>query len=235
MNSLYLLLLALLVLFSWVGNIYALPLPDGSVCPNLLSEESVRWFVRHSIDNVSEAPFVEALLALIIIGSLRSSGLLAALIHRVPSDARRYRYALRTALAVLAIGVCIVLVGITPGGNLRSVTGHVAGGPFASGWLFLLAQVVGVPSIVYGYMSGHWRNGREIFIGLSSEIASCASYFVTLVIASQLVAAVQYIRLFELLAVSPIVRHVIVALVYAIPLIVLLVINNFINESSSTK
>lgn len=235
MSSLYLLLLAIVVLFSWVGSIYALLLPDGSVLPNLLSEESVRWFVRHSIGNVSAAPLVEVLLVLIVIGALRSSGLFSALVHCTSLDIRRHRHALYTALAVLAVCLCLVLLGILPGGNLLSVTGHVAGGPFASGWLFLFALVASVPSLVYGRMSGQWRNAKEVFAGISSEIASCASYFVTLVIASQLVAAIQYIRLFELLGVAYAMQGIIVALVYIVPLIVLLVMNNSIYESSSTE
>lgn len=235
MSSLYLLLIAVIVLFSWVGSIYALTLPDGSMIPNLLSEESVRWFVRHSIDNVSAAPLVEALLALIAIGALRSSGLLTALIHYTSLDVRRHRHALYTALAVLAVCLCLVLMGIAPGGNLLSVTGHIAGGPFASGWLFLLTLVASVPSIVYGCMSGQWRNAKELFAGLSSEIASCASYFVTIVVASQLVAVMQYVRLFELLGISYAMQSIIVALVYAIPFIFLIVTNTSVNESSSIE
>ena len=221
MSSLYLLLIAVIVLFSWVGSIYALTLPDGSMIPNLLSEESVRWFVRHSIDNVSAAPLVEALLALIAIGALRSSGLLTALIHYTSLDVRRHRH--------------LVLMGIAPGGNLLSVTGHIAGGPFASGWLFLLTLMASVPSIVYGCMSGQWHNAKELFAGLSSEIASCASYFVTIVVASQLVAVMQYVRLFELLGISYAMQSIIVALVYAIPFIFLIVTNTSVNESSSIE
>ena len=210
MSSLYLLLIAVIVLFSWVGSIYALTLPDGSMIPNLLSEESVRWFVRHSIDNVSAAPLVEALLALIAIGALRSSGLLTALIHYTSLDVRRHRHALYTALAVLAVCLCLVLI-------------------------FLLTLVASVPSIVYGCMSGQWHNAKELFAGLSSEIASCASYFVTIVVASQLVAVMQYVRLFELLGISYAMQSIIVALVYAIPFIFLIVTNTSVNESSSIE
>lgn len=235
MTNLYFLLLVVVVLFSWVGSIYALPLPDGSVLPNLLSEESVRWFVRHSIDNVSEAPFVEVLLSLFLVGALRSSGLFSALVHRTSLDIRRNRHALYIALAVLVVCLLVVLLGILPGGNLLSVTGYVAGGPFAAGWLFLLTSVMSVTCVVYGRMSGQWRNSRDVFTGLSSEIASCASYFVTLVVASQLVAAMQFVRLPELLGISYTVQRILVALVYIIPLIVLFVTNKSTHESSSTE
>lgn len=235
MTNLYLLLLLVVVLFSWVGSVYALLLPDGSVLPNLLSEEGVRWCVRHSIDNISAAPFVEVLLVLIVIGALRSSGLWSALFHRSSLIERRHRHALYVAFVVWLGCLCLVLWGVLPGGNLLSVTGHVAGGPFASGWLYLFTLVTSVPCIVYGRMSGLWRNSKEVFVGLSSVIASCASYFVTLVVASQLVAAMQYIRLPELLGISYAVQRILAVLIYIIPLIVLLVTDKSIYESSSIE
>lgn len=235
MNSLYLLLIAIVVLFSWVGSAYTLPLPDGGVLPNLLSGEGMRWFVRHSVDNIAAAPLVEVLLVLISASALHSSGLFDAMIHRERHTARRDRHALRIALVVLVICACVVLWGITPGGNLLGVTGHIAGGPFSTGWLFLLTLVVSLPSIVYGWMSGNWHGKREVFAGLSSKIASYAGYFVTLMLASQLVAIVQYMRLFELCGVSYTVQRVIVACVYGVPLIVSFITKNFIHDTSSTE
>lgn len=218
MNSLYLLLIAVLVLFSWVGSIYGLLLPDGTILPNLLSEESVRWFVRHSIGNIASAPFVEILLVLIVIGALRSSGLLSAAARRTPYTGR-HRYALRTAIAIFVIGVVLLVVNIVPGGNLLSVTGHVAKGPFAQGWLFLLAIIICIPCIVYGCMSGQWRNERDVLVGFSTEIVRCADCLVTCMVASQLVATIRYVRLFELLGSTHVLMTLTEVLVYALPFV----------------
>lgn len=235
MNSLYLLLIAIVVLFSWLGSAYALPLPDGGVLPNLLSGEGMRWLVRHSVDNIAAAPLVEVLLVLISAGALHSSGLFDAMIHRERHTVRRDRHALRIALVVLVICACVVLVSIAPGGNLLGVTGHIAGGPFSTGWLFLLTLVVTLPSIVYGWMNGNWHGEREVFAGLSSKIASYAGYFVTLVLASQLVAIVQYVRLFDLCGVSYTVQRVFVACIYCVPLIFSFITKNFIHDTSSIE
>lgn len=218
MNSLYLLLLAVLVLFSWVGSIYGLTLPDGTMLPNLLSEESVRWFVRHSIGNIAAAPFVEILLVLIMIGALQSSGLLSATLRCMPNTGR-HRYALRTAVAIFVVGVVLLVVNIAPGGNLLSVTGHVAKGPFAQGWLFLLTIIIGIPCIVYGCMSGQWRNERDVLVGLSSEIVRCADCLVTCIVASQLVATMRYIRLFDLMGSTQVLATLTEVLVYALPFV----------------
>lgn len=215
---LYLLLIVALVLFSWVGSIYGLLLPDGTMLPNILSEESVRWFVRHSIDNIAAAPFVEILLVLISISALRSSRFMAAAFHQKQLT-RRHRYALRTSLVVFAVCLCALLLGIAPGGNLLSVTGHIAGGPFSSGWLFLLAVVICLPCIIYGRMSGQWHTEKEILVGLSAEIVRCADCFVTCIVASQLVATMRYVCLFDLLGWSDTLITLTETIVYALPFI----------------
>lgn len=234
MNSIYLVLIVILVLFSWVGSVYGLLLPDGTLLPNLLSEEGVRWFVRHSMDNVSAAPFVEVLLVLLAVGSLRSSGLWHALWHRT-GLVQRQRHALLVALGVMVVCIGIVLAGIVPGGNLLSVTGHIAGGPFAAGWPFLLTLVIVFPCIVYGKMCGQWHTSKELYAGLASSVVSHAGYFITLVVVSQLVAAMRYVRLFQLLGLSSVMQTFCIGLIYAIPLIFLFVTNKTPHDTSSIE
>lgn len=234
MSSVYLLLFVVLVLFSWVGSVYGLMLPDGSLMPNLLSEEGVRWFVRHSMDNISAAPFAEVVLGLLALGAFRSSGLWHALWHR-SQLLQRQRHALLVSLAVMAACAFVVVWGIIPGGNLLSVTGRLSGGPFASGWPFLLWLVVIVPCIVFGKMCGQWRTTNELYAGLTSAIVSYANYFVALVIASQLVAGMHYVRLFYLIGLSPTMQNLCIGLIYAIPLITLFVTNKFQYDTSSTE
>ena len=231
----YLLLIVFLVLFSWAGNIYGVTLSDGTLLPNLLSQEGIRWLVRHSIDNISAAPLAEVLLALILIGALRSSGLWSSLVHRESRSIQRTRHALHMALILFAACILAVLIGITPGGNLLSVTGHIAGGPFASGWLFLLTLTGIAPCILFGYMSDQWHTREELFIGITSEITSCTCYLVTLIVASQLIAMVRYIHLFELLKASSITQDIIETLVYIPPLIALYIKKHFTHDTSSAE
>lgn len=234
MSSVYLLLFVILVLLSWVGSVYGLTLPDGSLMPNLLSEEGVRWFVRHSMDNISAAPFAEVALGLIAVGALRGSGLWYALWHR-SQVVQRHRHALLISLLVMTICALVVVWGILPGGNLLSVTGHLFGGPFGSGWPFLLWLVMIVPCIVFGKISGQWHTTDELYEGLTSAIVSYANYFVTLVVASQLIAGMHYVRLFYLLGLSSVMQNLCFGLIYAIPLIILFVTNKSQNDTSSAE
>ena len=234
MSSIYLLLFIVLVLFSWIGSVYGLMLPDGSLMPSLLSDEGVRWFVRHSMDNVSAAPFAEAVLGLLAVGALHDSGLWYALWHR-SQLVQRQRHALLVSLVIMAVGVLIVLFGVIPGGNLLGVTGHLSGGPLASGWPFLLSLIITIPCIVYGKMCGQWRTANELYAGLSSAIASYANYFITIIVASQLVAGIHYVGLFYLIGLSPTMQSLCVGLIYAIPLITLFVTKKLQYDTSSTE
>ena len=234
MSSIYLLLFIVLILFSWVGSVYGLMLPDGSLMPNLLNDEGVRWFVRHSMDNISSAPFAEVMLGLLAVGALHDSGLWYALWHR-SQLVQRQRHALIASWVVMAACGLIVLLGIIPGGNLLSVTGHLSGGPFASGWPFLVSLIIIIPCIVYGKMCGQWRTANELYSGLTSAIVSYANCFITIVVASQLVAGIHYVGLFCLLGLSSTMQSLCVGLIYAIPLITLFVTKKLQNDTSSTE
>lgn len=232
-SMLYLLLFVALVVFSWVANIYGLTLPSGSLVPSLFSEESVRWFVRHGVDNVSAAPLGQVLLVLLAMGALRSSGLMTSLRKGAILD-QRQRHARRVSLIVCSICILFVVLGILPGGNLLGVTGHITGGPFAAGWLFISSLIVVLSSIVYGVMCEHWHFGADLFTDIAVGMGVYSNYFFVLVVASQLVAAVGYVQLFDLLRMSPVAQNILVSLVYVLPLVLLIIKNEFLYESSAT-
>lgn len=233
MTSLYLLFIGILVLFSWVGSVCGLTLPDGELIPNLLSPESLRWFVRHGIDHIEVSPLVELLLGLIVIGALRSSGLLLAIVSCASLN-RRQRHALIISLGLLGGELLLLAFGVLPGGNLLSITGHLHGSPLAQGWLFVLLLIVSVPCIVYGKMSGVWPPGDNIVPKLTSEIARCSSYVVVCIVVSQFMACVNYIRLFDLLAWGHSMNLIFEVLAYSVPLIVSFLTDHSVHESFST-
>ena len=75
----------------------------------------------------------------------------------------------------------------------------------------------------------------ELYAGLVSAITSYASYFITLIVASQLVAAMHYVRLFYLIGFSSTMQDLCIGLIYAIPLIILFVTNKLRYDTSSTE
>ena len=229
MSILYLIILVFLVLFSWIGSVYGLMLPNGVLIPNLLGADSIRYFVRHSIEHIAAAPFVEVILLFIMISAVEQSGLWCYFSNAVrertlPTLTRRQSYAMRVSFIVFVICLIIVAMGfIGPQGNLLSVTGHVAGGPFAQGWLPLFCVCVFLPCICYGWLSGIWSSERAVLSAMAVSITRYSSYFVTLVVASQLMAAVRYLQLFDFLSWGDTALSICSILVYGLPLLLLLI------------
>ena len=225
-TTIYICLLLVLVFVSWIASIYGFMLPNGAVMPSLLSADSMRWFVRHSMEIIEAAPLAQVLLILLMVGTIRSCGLIRYVAHlmrehRALPLVHRQKHATRIALLVFGVFVALVLSGIlTPDGNLLSVTGHIAGGPFSRGWLFLLCLVVCVPCLVYGRLSDLWHTEYELLGFLTSEIARCSGYFVTLVVAALFMAALHYVGLFELLEWSDSVVAIFSMVLYGLPLAV---------------
>lgn len=225
-TSIYICLLLVLVFFSWIASIYGIVLPDGEVMPSLLSADSLRWFVRHSMEIIAAAPLAQVLLVMLMVGAVRSCGLIRYVGHLVREHktlplVHRQRHALRIALLVFGVCVAMVLSGIVaPGGNLLSVTGHIVGGPLSRGWLFLLCPVVCVPCLIYGRLSGLWRTEYELLGFLTSEIARCSGYFVTLVVAALVMAALHYVGSFELLGWGDSAISIFSLVLYGLPLAV---------------
>lgn len=225
-TTIYICFLLVLVFVSWIASIYGLMLPNGAVMPSLLSADSMRWFVRHSMEIIEAAPLAQVLLILLMVGTIRSCELIRYVAHLMREHkalplVHRQKHATRIALLVFGVFVALVLSGIlTPDGNLLSVTGHIAGGPFSRGWLFLLCLVVCVPCLVYGRLSDLWHTEYELLGFLTSEIARCSGYFVTLVVAALFMAALHYVGLFELLGWSDSVVAIFSMVLYGLPLAV---------------
>ena len=225
-TTIYICLLLVLVFVSWIASIYGVVLSNGEVMPSLLSADSLRWFVRHSMEIIAAAPLAHVLLILLMVGTVRSCGLLRYVVHLMREHkalplVHRQKHALRIALLVFGVFVALVLSGIlTPDGNLLSVTGHIVGGPLSRGWLFLLCLVVCVPCLIYSRLSDLWHTEYELLGFLTSEIARCSGYFVTLVVAALFMAALHYIGLFELLGWSDSAISIFSLMLYGLPLAV---------------
>lgn len=218
----YLLLLLSVALGSWVCSVYALSSADGVAVVNMLDAVGVRWMVRHSMEYIAGAPFVEVVLVLLMIGAVKQCGLgecfpLWGDKRRMSALSKRQSYALYGALGIAVSLFAVVLLGVLPPGrNLLSVTGHFSGSPLAAGWLFLLCMLVCIPCLCYGWLSDMWRSERDVLRALSSEVSRCSGYFVTLVVAAILMAALQYTQLLNMVGWAD-GSSVIAAVLYGLP------------------
>lgn len=181
----------LLILFSWIGNAYSLPLES------LLSADGIRWMVSRMMEHFADAPLAECVLFLLAGGVLNECGIL-------PTGKRHYSLKqkrglwLTLGLAVL-VSVMFCVVFLYPSGLLLSVRGEMADSPFMEGLPCLLMVFVILLSNFYGLVSGRFLSGKDAVAAHLGWIRRGASFFFTAFFYSQWVAVVNYSHVMDLL------------------------------------
>lgn len=97
--------------------------------------------------------------------------------------------ALRAAIMVGLLIVCLVLYGLIPEqGFLRHPeTGDIIKSPFMSGLIALIALTAGLMGSIYGWVSGHFRSHLDIIQSMEKTISVMATYIVLMFFAAQFV------------------------------------------------
>ena len=189
-TTLYVLLLLTAVVASWLVGLYGVDSVNS-----LLSGEGVRWWMRSVLPAFAASPIGEVLLVLFTLGAVRSTS------PRMKSDVQQVNKSTSirawvVAGLVLAVLVSLVVWGVMSG-TLLSVTGRWAHSPLQAGWLPVLALLVGIPCLCFALTNGTLTSGPEVLHAISSEVKRCAPAFVTLFVAAQLVAVLNYSHLPE--------------------------------------
>lgn len=202
----YLILLVAVILLSWVGGIYGIRSTQGGTgLRSLLDTQGLRWLVSNSVAAMSAAPVGNALLIVSGIGIVSRCGVIGVLSRLFRGDGISYkeRSAL-TASAVLFLLVFFILLWgiIGPNRTLLSLTGSVSYGPLPDGGVFLLFLLFALPAIMYGFIAVRFRDVDDMLEAAAALSGRVASFFLTLLVASQLLAAVQYSGLDKMLGIG---------------------------------
>ena len=217
----YLILLVMTILISWIGSVVEIRTMGRSGVPllrSLLSEQGIRWFIRNAAACMGSAPAGEALMILVAIGAGKESGLFRAMTHSMTLSPKE-RVSLVISLISFALFIVSILFGLFSGSNLLlGVTGTLKGGPLAQGAVFMLMLAVLLPSLIYGISTDTFHTVRECVDALSSMISVAASFLLTMLVAAQLIETVRYTHIDSLLGISPGLMSVLSFLVYWVPL-----------------
>ena len=210
---LYVLLLLLVALLSWVGSIYAWGLES------LLDAEGVRWMCIHMLDNVRQSPWLEIAMALAVCGQFIESGLPAVFTPRFwqrRSRTLKKMRALQITIAVLAVMVVLFVLSLTGASPLMSALGQFTLSPLFFGLYPISLMVLLVLSTTYGLASGRFYSVGDVVRSLVSLPVAVAPFFVTLFLAAQLMGCIRYVWS---LPVDTPVDILLSLLLYGIPLI----------------
>lgn len=126
-------------------------------------------------------------------------------LHQLTSLNAKESKALKAASWVLvALVVLLVVAAAVPGSLLRnSETGSLTNGsPFIDGIVVILAVLFFIPSVVYGRMSGTYKNEKDVCAQLEKNMSTMGAYIALIFVAAQFINYFAYSKLGTILAIS---------------------------------
>jgi len=217
----YLILLLLVILASWIGSIIEIRRVGGNselLLRSVLGESGVRWAVRSAASSLSLAPVGNALMLFIAVGAGRGSGLFRAL-SRLRSLSPKESTAFYISLVVLAIYILLIILGVYAGSHLLlGITGTLKGSPLYDGFMFLVMLAVCLPSLVYGLSTETFRTAADCVDAFCTILPPLAHFLVTMLIAAQFLQTLEYTNIDVLLGITENAMRIISFLVYWLPL-----------------
>ena len=185
---------ACLVIGSWVGSLYELPVR------NMLSPEGIRWLLQSLLPNAEASPWLTLFVLIIGLGVLRESGLLQVFFQVRPfrrAKTGRLSPKRRQALFLAIVFEVFYVVALCVGTFSRyeillGVTGTLERSPFLAGWPLLVAVGLILPGGIYGLASGKFRGLIDWFRSFSALFVPMAGFFVYVFCVSQLLAMFSY-------------------------------------------
>lgn len=191
----YIIILLLTILVSWIGSILEIGSMSGNselAIHSVLGVSGIRWAVRSAASSMSEAPIGQALMIFVAIGAGRGSGLFRA-VSNLTGLSPKERLAFIISMSVLTVYTLLIVMGIFSGSHLLlGITGTLAGSPLVDGFVFLAMLGVCLPALVYGLSTDTFNTSMDCVESFCRIMPAAAQFLVTMLIASQLIATLQY-------------------------------------------
>ena len=221
----YLILLLLVIIVSWIGSIMEISRVGSNgdmALRSVLGVSGLRWAIRTAATCLGNAPVGNALMLFIAIGAGKGSGLFRAL-SRLRSLSPKESTAFYISLVVLAIYLLLIVLGVFAGSHLLlGITGTLKGSPLYDGIMFLVMLAVCLPSLVYGLSTETFRTAGDCVDAFCTILPPFAHFLVTMLVAAQLLQTLVYTNIDVLLGISDNAMRIISFLVYWLPLPIIL-------------
>lgn len=162
----------------------------GWGCKNLMSGDGLRWFVSDFMDNIRHSPWDYILMLSISISILKESEIFNFRNKKIYLKQKKAYFLVGLLIAIIA--ALIIICYFLPGNVLLNAFGSFKNSPLQHGLFPIIAIIIIILSLVYGYASGRFTGLDEIIRALVVLLMNISAYFVTFIIASQLYAIVLY-------------------------------------------
>ncbi|MDR0961774.1 MAG: AbgT family transporter [Mediterranea sp.] len=199
--TLFFLLTLLVVILSWIFDVYGMTVNDPHTgeqlrIQSLLSSEGLRWLLRNAITNFTGFPPLGwGIVVLFGAGVVWHSGFTDAALRTVTHGRISHRERRSLALAVIVEIIYIALIlfaTFSPWGIFLSVAGGLVRSPFMEGLLFLVSLGVALLGISYGLASGRYKRDSNLVDGMTGFAQLLSVYLVIVFFAAQLFACLEY-------------------------------------------
>ena len=221
----YLILLILVIVVSWIGSIMEIGRVGGNdelALRSVLGVPGLRWAVRTAASCLGNAPVGNALMLFMAVGAGRGSGLFRAL-SRLRNLSPKETTAFYISLVVLAIFIFLIILGVYAGSHLLlGITGTLKGSPLYDGFMFLVMLAVCLPSLVYGLSTETFRTAQDCVDAFCTILPPFAHFLVTMLVGVQLLQTLEYTNIDVLLGISDNAMRIVSFLVYWLPLPIIL-------------
>ena len=222
----YLILLILVIVVSWIGSIMEIGRGAGNeelALRSVLGVPGLRWAVRTAASCLGNAPVGNALMLFMAVGAGRGSGLFRAL-SRLRSLSPKEATAFYISVVVLGLFVCLIVLGVYAGSHLLlGITGQLKGSPLYDGFMFLVMLGICIPSLVYGLSTETFRTAADCVDAFCTIPPPFAHFLVTMLVGAQLLQTLEYTNIDLLLGITDNAMRIISFLVYWLPLPIILV------------
>ena len=221
----YLILLILVIIVSWIGSIMEISRVGGNdelALRSVLGVPGLRWAVRTAASCLGNAPFGNALMLFMAIGAGRGSGLFRAL-ARIRNLSPKEMTAFYISMVVLVIYLSLIVLGLFTGSHLLlGITGNLKGSPLYDGFMFLVMLGICLPSLVYGLSTETFRTAGDCVDAFCTILPPFAHFLVTMLIAAQLIQTLEYTHIDAIIGITANSMQVISFLLYWLPLPIIL-------------
>ncbi len=193
---LYILLLLLVWLASWVVGVVGLLSGNDFELHNLLSATGIRWTLRNAVGFVDSAPWATAIFGVLCIGLLRGSGFIhsfSLMISGCSLSHNRSRALWMSISLLLCLILLLFIFSISADGILMSVTNTITSSPLYIGWILLLLLIIILVSAMHGAVYGSYRNIYDMLDGVVDVFSIYIPAYMAMLPASGLLPTVAYV------------------------------------------
>ena len=187
LNILPVILLVLIVIvavISWIANVY------GANCRNILSSEGMRWTVEMIMDNFNRSPWTYIVVALASLSMIVESGIITGFSKQKYLRQRRAYMLVAVVLALIAALTLILY--LLPGNSLLSAFGTFSNSALQRGLFPIIAVLLYLLSLIYAFAIGRFNDMEDVVKATVNITVRIPGYFITLFVASQLIAVILY-------------------------------------------